>query len=140
MRSFSDFIFRRDKRNLEKMRADINSRLKNFSNQKNINLILNDNIKEEHLGIEKLHLNRKGNSVFAKNLLNFIVGNWFLIPLKNTYNEDENVSNASIAGVSDAKKTLKNINISNINKLIFGYLNINSLKNKSDLSTNKSKA
>ena len=37
-------------------------------------------------------------------------------------------------------KTLKNINISNINKLIFGYLNINSLKNKSDLSTNKSKA
>ena len=75
MRSFSNFIFRRDKRNLEKMRADINSRLKNFSNQKNINLILNDNIKEEHLGIEKLHLNRKGNSVFAKNLLNFIVGN-----------------------------------------------------------------
>ena len=140
MRSFSNFIFRRDKRNLEKMRADINSRLKNFSNQKNINLILNDNIKEEHLGIEKLHLNRKGNSAFAKNLLNFIVGNWFLIPLKNTYNEDENVSNASIAGVSDAKKTLKNINISNINKLIFGYLNINSLKNKSDLSTNKSKA
>ena len=50
------------------------------------------------------------------------------------------MSNASIAGVSDAKKTLKNINISNINKLIFGYLNINSLKNKSDLSTNKSKA
>ena len=140
MRSFSNFIFRRDKRNLEKMRADINFRLKNFSNQKNINLILNDTIKEEHLGIEKLHLNRKGNSVFAKNLLNFIVGNWFLIPLKNTYNEDENVSNASIAGVSDAKKTLKNINISNINKLIFGYLNINSLKNKSDLSTNKSKA
>ena len=75
MRSFSNFIFRRDKRNLEKMRADINSRLKNFSNQKNINLILNDNIKEEHLGIEKLHLNRKGNSVFAKNLLNFIMGN-----------------------------------------------------------------
>lgn len=75
MLSFSNTIFRRDKRNLEKMRADINSRLKNFSNQKNINLILNDNIKEEHLGIEKLHLNRKGNSVFAKNLLNFIVGN-----------------------------------------------------------------
>ena len=75
MRSFSNFIFRRDKRNLEKMRADINFRLKNFSNQKNINLILNDTIKEEHLGIEKLHLNRKGNSVFAKNLLNFIVGN-----------------------------------------------------------------
>ena len=64
-----------DKRNLEKMRADTNSRLKNFCNQKNIHLILKDNIKEEHLGIKKLHLNRKNNSIFAKNLLNVIEGN-----------------------------------------------------------------
>ena len=73
--SFSNIIIRRDKRNLEKMRADTNSRLKNFCNQKNIHLILNDNIKENHLGIKKLHLNRKGNSIFAKNLLNIIEGN-----------------------------------------------------------------
>ena len=52
------------------MGADTNSRLKHFCNQKNIHLILNANIKEEHLGIKKLHLNRKGNSIFAKNLLN----------------------------------------------------------------------
>ena len=57
------------------MRADANSRLKNFYKQKNIKLILNDNLKEEHLGIKKLHLNRKGNTVFARNLLNFIEGN-----------------------------------------------------------------
>ena len=43
------------------------------------------------------------------------------------------MSNASIATFSDAKKTLKNIRISNINKLIFGHLNINSLRNKFDL-------
>ena len=43
------------------------------------------------------------------------------------------MSNASIATFSDAKKTLKNIRISNINKLIFGHLNIKSLRNKSDL-------
>ena len=64
-------FIRQDKINLEKMRADTNSRLKNFSNQKNIHLILNDNIKENHLDIKKLHLNRKSNSIFAKNLLNF---------------------------------------------------------------------
>ena len=75
MVTFSNIIVRKDKRNLEKARADTNSRLKNFCRQKNINLIPNDNIKEEHLGVKKLHLNRKGNSVFAKNLLNFIEGN-----------------------------------------------------------------
>ena len=47
----------------------------NFCNQKNINLIINNNKKEEHLGIKKLHLHRKGNSVFVKHLLNFIEGN-----------------------------------------------------------------
>ena len=73
--TFSNIIFRKDKKNLEKTRADTNSRLKNFCRQKKINLISNDNIKEEHLGIKKLHLNRKGNSIFAKNLLNFIEGN-----------------------------------------------------------------
>ena len=73
--TFSNIIFRKDRTNLEKTRADTNSRLKHFCRQKNINLISNDNIKEEHLGIKKLHLNRKGNGIFSKNLLNFIEGN-----------------------------------------------------------------
>ena len=33
----------------------------------------------------------------------------------------------------DAKKALRNVIISNINRLIFGHLNINSLRNKFDL-------
>ena len=78
--TFSNIIFRKDKKNL-KSRADANSRLKNFCRQKKINLISNDNIKEEHLGVKKLHLNRIGNSIFAKNLLNFIEGNRDIRPL-----------------------------------------------------------
>ena len=35
--------------------------------------------------------------------------------------------------VSDAKKALRNVRISNINRLIFGHLNINSLRNTFDL-------
>ena len=73
--TFSNIIVRKDNKNLEKARADTNSRLKNFCRQKKINLLSNDNIKEDHLGIKKLHLNRKGNSVFAKNLLNYTEGN-----------------------------------------------------------------
>ena len=103
-------------------------------------MILNDNIKGEHLGIKKLHLNRKGDGIFAKNLLNIIEGNWFLNPLRYTYNENENACNASIATFSDAKRTLENICISNINKLIFGHLNINSLKINLIFCANKSKA
>ena len=74
--TFSNILFRKDKKNLEKTRADTNSRLKNFCRQKKINnFISNDNLKEEHPRIIKLHLNRKGNDIFAKNLLNFIEGN-----------------------------------------------------------------
>ena len=61
--SFSNIV-------LEKTRADTNSRLKNFSQQNNVTLLSNDNIKE-HLGIKKRHFNRKGNSIFARNLLQF---------------------------------------------------------------------
>ena len=43
------------------------------------------------------------------------------------------MSNASIATFSEAKKTLKNIRISNVNKLISRHLIINSLTNKFDL-------
>ena len=61
---FSDIIIRKYRNNLEKSRADTNSR---FFKQKNIGLIDNENLKENHLGIKKLHLNRKGNTLFAKN-------------------------------------------------------------------------
>ena len=37
--------------------------------QKEISFIDNNGIKEFHLGKSKLHLNKKGNSAFAKNIL-----------------------------------------------------------------------
>ena len=36
-----------------------------------INLISNDNIKEEYLSIKKLHLNRKGNNIFCREFAKF---------------------------------------------------------------------
>ena len=72
---FSNIIYRKDRRNTDKQRIGTNSRLKNFCNQKNISLIDNGNIKEEHMGVKKLHLNKRGNSLFAKNLLGFIEQN-----------------------------------------------------------------
>ena len=53
----------------------INTRLKNFCKQKNISSIGNSNLKEEHLGLKKLHLNRIDNSIFAKNFLSYLENN-----------------------------------------------------------------
>ena len=44
----------------------------------------------------------------------------------------ENVSNTSTTIVSNVISTLKDIVVNNINRLIFGHLNINSLRNKFD--------
>ena len=70
--AFSNVIVRKDKVNLETGRKDIISRMKNFGQQKVIAYVDNSNIKENNLGMKKLHLHSKGNTVFAKSLINFI--------------------------------------------------------------------
>ena len=50
--------------------------MKNYCRQKDINYIENANIKEGCLGMKNLHLNRKGNSCFAKNLLKYLNNVW----------------------------------------------------------------
>ena len=70
--AFSGLITRKDKKNLDKNVTETNKRLKNYCRQKDIGYIDNSNITEDSLGIKKLHLNRKDNSFFAKNLLKYL--------------------------------------------------------------------
>ena len=70
--AFSNVIVGKDKVNLERDRKHISSRIKNFCQQKGIGYIDNSNNTENHLGMKKLHLNSKGNTEFAKNLINFV--------------------------------------------------------------------
>ena len=49
------------------------------------------------------------------------------------------MSNDSTFSQSHVKKTLKDIRIGNMNKLVFGHLNINSLRNKFDLLSEQAK-
>ena len=90
-------------------------------------------MKKNYLGIKRLHLNRKGNTLFAKNLLDFVEGNRNFRSEKDIFKEENGASDDSTVMQSDAKKSLKNIRISDINKLIFGRLNVNSLRNKLDI-------
>ena len=70
--AFSGLITRKDKKNLDKNVTETNKRLKNCCHQKGIGYIDNSNITEDSLGIKKLHLNRKGNNFFAKNLVKYL--------------------------------------------------------------------
>ena len=69
---FSSLITRKDKKDLDKKVQDTNNRLKNYWAQTNNDYIDNNNIKEEHLGDKKSHLNKRGNTVFANNLLKYL--------------------------------------------------------------------
>ena len=111
---FSNIIYRKDRRNTDKQRIDTNARLKNFCNQKNISLIDNGNIKEEHLSVKKLHLNKRSNSLFAKNLLGFIKQNWNCSCMGDVSIYGEDISNVSH---SDEQQVLKDIRKSNVNKI-----------------------
>ena len=56
---FSSITIRKDRKNIDKKVSQVNSYLKNYCNQKNIDFIDNGILKEEHLGQKKLHLNKK---------------------------------------------------------------------------------
>ena len=70
--AFSSIVIRKDKKDISKTVQDTNSRLKIYCSQKNIDFIQNSNIMEEHLGVKKLHLNKKGNSLLANNFLKYL--------------------------------------------------------------------
>ena len=106
-------------------------------NQKNIDLIDNVNLKEEHLGQKKLHLNKKGSSILANIVLKFLRSNfWNNCTGSNCsrINDVECISELSEVNTEDVSfKSLKDIRIKNLNRIVLAHLNINSLRNKFDL-------
>ena len=63
--------------------------MKNFCSQTNIEYIENNNIKEEHLGKKKLHLNKRKNTVFENNLLKFLQSNLWDVEFLNYFVKSE---------------------------------------------------
>ena len=68
-------IIRTDINNSNKKIRDLNNSFKKFCNTHKIRLLDNSNIESSHLGRKKLHLNIRGNTMFAKNLANHIKQN-----------------------------------------------------------------
>ena len=83
------------------------------------------NLKENHLGIKKLHLNRKGRICWI--LLKVI------LDLKEMFSRKRMVRLMIQLFCNHLKSLLRIFVLVNINKLIFKYLNVNSLRNKFDI-------
>ena len=96
----------------------------------------------EGLGIGRLHLNRKGNSQFARNFINYIEHWYFDLPYSNdlentTYTGINSTSILQPPGTTDASKildendwvsSLKHLRNKNLQKTIVSHININSIR------------
>ena len=69
-------ITRIDWKNLDRNVTETNKRLRNYCCQEDIDYVDNSDITEDSLGVKRLHLNSKGNSFFAKNLLKYLKDVW----------------------------------------------------------------
>ena len=103
-----------------------------------IAVVRSKNIKKERLGVKKLHLNKRGNSLWATNFLRYLRST-FWDNLTSGYSELQNAEYKSIpvlheqmSGDGDSFKSLKEVRLKNLNRIVLAHLNINSLRNKFD--------
>ena len=68
----SKLIVRKDNAALSKKVDEVNKRLDTICQQHNVNMITNENIKVSHPSAKKLHLNKSGSCLLARNFVDFI--------------------------------------------------------------------
>ena len=133
---FSSLTIRKDIKNMDKEVLDTDLRLRNFCIQKNIDYIDNANIKEDHQGIKKLHLNKRGNWVLVQNLLRYLWSKYLENVNFSCFTEsydDYKSENLSEDSTDSYEENLKDISKKILQNIVVGQVNINSLRNKFDL-------
>ena len=65
-------LIHREDREVNDEIASINNQLESYCNSKNFLFVNNDNMKSSCLAKDKLHLNKTGNSIFAKNIISVL--------------------------------------------------------------------
>ena len=133
---FSSLIVQKDIKDIDKEVLDTNPRLRNFCNQKNIDYIDSTSIKEDLQGNKKLHLNKGGHSVLAKNLLRYLRSKYLENINFNCFTEsyDEYKSrNLSEDSTDSYEENLKDISKKILQNIVIDQVNINSLRNKFDM-------
>ena len=104
-----------------------------------IGLIDNCNLEEHHVVTKKLHLNNKGNSAFAKIFYILLTAELQDEIRVRHLLKDKPQSKFSDMRDSGEAKELAQFKMYNENKLVIAHLNINCLRNKFELLTEKIK-
>ena len=142
--SVSNIIVFTDNTKLNEKGCEVNFHLKKKYKEWNLYLINHSkNIKPSHLNRGKLHLNQKGSKVLGDVFLKQIstVFNWRCVGKISSSINEEYKSNFSLEDNKriDSISILKLIPTDNSNKLVFAHLNINSIRNKSELLSDQIK-
>ena len=137
--AFSSIVLQKERQNINESRTDFNAKLWNFCKQNNIGFIDNGNNKENRLGILKLHLNRKGNSILAKNALNSLENYWTDVE-SDLFLREFIFNNSKTESIKNVLCTISVIRQNNLNRLIFDHININSIRNKFDMPASQVKS
>ena len=88
-------------------------------------------MKSSCLAKEKLHLNKAGNSIFAKNIISVLKKVWYSTKHVEQLNEAFFIDASTTSPEYEENiVTLKRLRHLHLNKVIFLYLSINSIRNK----------
>ena len=141
--SISGIVPRNGNFNIKAM--EVNEEVSKMCDKEKLLFLIHSNIDPKtHLNKSKLHLNRNGYETASKNFVNFILNNYNLLPETNkkanidigvsstssTLNEKSDIDNEIVDHITNAD--LKSLRIRNLNKIVVGHLNINSIRNKFD--------
>ena len=141
--SISGIVPRNGNFNIKAM--EVNEEVSKMCDKEKLLFLSHSNIDPKtHLNKSKLHLNRNGYETASKNFVNFILNNYNLLPETNkkanidigvsstssTLNEKSDIDNEIVDHITNAD--LKSLRIRNLNKIVVGHLNINSIRNKFD--------
>ena len=75
---FSSTVIHKNPKSIDKKVLAVNSHINNYCKLNNICFIDTNNIKEDHLKVEKLHIIKKDNSVLASNLMKYFRSNFWI--------------------------------------------------------------
>ena len=119
-------IIQRTDNNLSNEIEETNIKSKYYWLIKRFIFVDNDNVNESFLKSSKLHFNKMGTWQLFTNILSSLDKIWYV----TTFSIGSDITNLQLSASTSISKELKELRTENPIRLIFSYLNIDSIRNK----------
>ena len=119
-------IIQRTDNNLSNEIEETNIKSKYYWLIKRFIFVDNDNVNESFLKSSKLQFNKMGTWQLFTNILSSLDKIWYV----TTFSIGSDITNLQLSASTSISKELKELHIENPIRLIFSYLNIDSIRNK----------